>query len=203
MTTFHVDELSKHCSFVADIGYVAPIVYSERRASGHHLTVVPFLDCPEQVRADVGRLLRDAFPRETEGIEDVEAYVKRHWGGADAMYVLAVDGTCAGCVAVDRKNFDPCISHLTVAKERRGQGLGKVLMTVAERYVTHIGFDYVCLWCEHALLRYYVQQGYDKKDDVKPGVALLRKPLRRNASHKPEPEPASAWEPNDVGFALV
>ena len=165
---------SKHCTFVADVGFVCPPTFplSERGAVQQQV-VTPYLDCTLDVQRAVARHLVETWHAETDGVvgstpEEAVAFIERHWSTADVMYVLTVGGAYVGAVAVDRKNMVPCVSHLMVKPEHRGQGFGRSLMECAEAYVARcLAFSVVKLWCRDALVPFYERQGYRRAEQNK------------------------------------
>lgn len=165
---------SKHCTFVADVGFVCPPTFPLSECGAVQQQVVtPYLDCTLDVRRAVAQHLVETWHAETGGVvgstpQEATAFIEKHWSTADVMYVLTVGGAYVGAVVVDRKNMVPCVSHLMVKPEHRGQGFGQALMECAEAYVTRcLAFSVVKLWCRDALVPFYERQGYRRAEQNK------------------------------------
>jgi hypothetical protein len=187
---FVLSPSSKHCAFVADLGYVMPLILRGHVHRQMTLDIVPVGDCADDVKADLYKHFSDEWHIQTGAKleEEVSAFIGRTWSSADLLYVLTVDSKFAGCVAVDRLNFEPCISHLTVVPDKRKMGLSLVLIAIAEAYVkTRLGFAEVCLWCYPDLVEFYSKQGYKKtKGDQR--VVVMHKKLGDSTSMTVAPD---------------
>ena len=172
---FKLDAYSKHCSFVADCGFVTPLVYSDPDRA---IEIKPVLDCDETLQNELFEHFAEHWHVETgaKSADDASKYIITQWSSTDIMYVMSVDGKFAGCVAVDRKNVEPCISHLTVVPGLRGKKMSLLLMEIAESY-THqcLQFTSICLWCHEDLIPYYVKQGYTKTGQLTETIVTMRK----------------------------
>jgi GNAT superfamily N-acetyltransferase len=65
-----------------------------------------------------------------------------------------------GAVAVDRKNFEPFMSHLYVDEALRKRGYGERLVEHAIEYARAFKFNTLKLWCEVAMIPYYRNKGW-------------------------------------------
>lgn len=137
----------------ADIGTVYPL-----RVDGPEYTIVPFQKAPPDVQAVLVEKLQVLNPDLTI------AYVLEHWCGSDVFYVMVGAGAAAsdfiGAVAVDRKNFEPFMSHLYVDEALRKRGYGERLVEHAIEYARAFKFKTLSLWCEAAMLPYYRKTGW-------------------------------------------
>ena len=179
---FTVDQNSKHCAFVADSGFVAPLIYSDQT---RNLRLRPFLDSDANMQKQLCEHFASEWHEQTgaKTADEASRYIIKQWSSSDLMYVLEIDKMFCGCVAIDRNNFEPCVSHLTVVQSYRGQGLSKVLMEIAEAYIRDcLRFANVCLWCNTDMVMYYSKQGYKWIKDVDDGIVMMRKMLQDTTS---------------------
>jgi GNAT superfamily N-acetyltransferase len=166
--TTKCSELSQ---FLADIGTVTPLeVYSE------DYFIFPYQKTEPFIQEQVVHSLRELNP------EITHEYIKTHWSTSDILYVMtSPDTKFIGCMAVDRKNFYPFISHLYVTPEYRKKGFGERLLTLGEDYAKEFKFNEVKLWCKKILLPYYTKRGWKveskTKDSEEKEVWVLKKQL--------------------------
>ena len=157
---------SKQCSHSADVGFICPLKYEDpfQKVYVQDLSV-----CDDTVRNELASDLLHEWGsiNEVKSVEESSKFIEEQWCASDVMYVLISDNTFAGCVAVDRKNFLPCISHVYVVRDKRNKGFSKLLMQVAEEYIKSMGFDEARLWCEEKLANFYAKMGYleEKKQE--------------------------------------
>jgi hypothetical protein len=171
---------SKHCSFVADCGFVTPIRLSNYDHEGIVIDIMPILDCSLDVQSECYKTFADVWHVQTGAKleEEASSLILRQWSSADLMFVMTVDSAFAGCVAIDRKNFEPCISHLAIVPRLRGKRLSLFLMAIAENYIgTCLKFRAASLWCNIGLMPFYKNQGYVKVRTLTGGVVVMQKPL--------------------------
>jgi GNAT superfamily N-acetyltransferase len=171
---FKVDEASKQCTFVADIGYICPL-----RFTMEDLSIVAFLDCSPGVQRQVAEALLEEWG-ETLGIDSIEAAIAlilKQWSSSDIMYVMASNKNVLGFTAVDRKNFYPCISHLYVLPKYRGNGYSTMLMAIAETYIAHMHFTQAMIWCKPELVEFYKKNGYTIDKVLETNVVVMKKML--------------------------
>jgi GNAT superfamily N-acetyltransferase len=135
----------------ADIGTVYPL-----RVDGSEYTIVPFQKAQPDVQAVVVEKLHVLNPDLTI------AYILEHWCGSDVFYVMVGAGASdfIGAVAVDRKNFEPFMSHLYVDEAFRKRGYGERLVEHAIEYARAFKFKTLSLWCEAAMIPYYRKAGW-------------------------------------------
>lgn len=102
---------------------------------------------------DVGRLLHDfntEFDEETPGPERIAARVRALLAGGETTILLAGDGPDGLAVlrfrlALTTPGLECYLAELYVAPDRRGQGLGRALMTAAIDEARARGADYMDL----------------------------------------------------------
>lgn len=160
--------------YALDAGLILP--YASRVAD---CDVLPFADCADVIRERVRSVFLDEW-----GALDPVAYasttfIEDNWKGTDVVYVMVDDeGHLVGIVAIDRKNFYPSISHLYVVSERRNQGIGSLLLAVAEKYALYLSFTVVKLWCDETMTKFYETRGYERDDVLKqPGQIIMTKTI--------------------------
>ena len=152
--------------FLSDGGWVrAPMAMAE----GYRIM-------PYSLAADVTqRAATEALSAEW-GVAYTDAEVRLRWGGTDVMFLAAAGPEFIGCVAVDRTNFYPFVSHLYVAPALRGAGFGDRLLQVAEEHAVRLGFQEARLWCSDALLPYYNRRGWQAAGEpAEGGQTVLKK----------------------------
>jgi predicted GNAT family N-acyltransferase len=164
------------CRFTADSGKTCPIA----GYGNNTWKILPFQDVDETIQTKTC----DALCKEWndtyvgQGIEYSISNIKKEWsGGSDVLYV-ATDllDNFIGCVAVDRKNFYPVISHLLVEHDKRHTGLGKELVKFAEQFVKHsLKFKEVRLWCFAALVPFYQKLGYSVYEEKSKNMLMVKR----------------------------
>jgi GNAT superfamily N-acetyltransferase len=169
-----VDESSKQCTFAADIGYICPLKFTMEDTS-----IVAFLDCPSCVQNKVAHALLMEWGNtlEIDSVAKALKLVMNQWASSDIMYVMTMDSNLVGFVAVDRKNFFPCISHLYVHPDYRGNGYSAMLLAIAETYIAHMHFNEAQLWCKPNLVEFYKKNGYTESKIVDANTIVMKKPL--------------------------
>ena len=159
--------------YKADTGYVYPYV-----VTCGDIVIKPFQDQPDAIQAAVSDALQSEW-----GSRYSVGFINESWPDSDVMYVACTSrGDFVGCMAVDRKNFCPFISHLFVAPDLRKQGVGGLFLAVAEKYSRQkLKFDEMKLWCLPHVLPYYTKRGWVEesrdKDDQGREVRVMRKSL--------------------------
>lgn len=144
----------------SDIGTVYPI-----SAKSSNFSIIPFH------KASVA--LQDSIVSKLHGLNPdiTRDYVIDNWRGSDVFYVMATGdgdgGSVIGSVAVDRKNFEPFISHLYVDRPYRKKGYGERLLDHAIEYATQFKFENVKLWCDIDMIPYYRKHGWIEGDELK------------------------------------
>lgn len=147
----------------ADIGTVTPIeVYSSK------FCIIPYQSARIDAQKDIATKLRMLNP-------DISRdYILENWKGSDVMYVIISGNLCIGSVAVDRKNFEPFISHLYVDVDYRKKGYGKRLLEHGIEYARSFKFNTVKLWCEEAMVPYYLSHGWTKDNYTPEGLCIMK-----------------------------
>ena len=159
--------VSHMCQFSADSGMVCPPTETTSM-----FTIQPYQLCDENIqKAAVAHLANEWGPASLE-----EGYIERIWSRTDIMFVISDDSLFIGCVAVDRRNFFPVMSHLYVIPEKRGLGYGNRLLRFAERYALKLSFTEMKLWCSDDMVGYYVTKGW-VQEGAKDGQMIMRKDL--------------------------
>lgn len=173
----HAPELER---FEADVGYVRPCHYE---TSSIH--IVPFQRSSSVLKRTVASAILKEWPRESncKTTDEVETYILKHWGAGDLLYVCADklhDDSFIGCIAIDRKNFFPYISHLYVDDKYRRRGFSKILIEFAETVMTIQRYRESRLWCDPYLQNFYTKQGYIN-DGSQDGHLIMKKTLQHCA----------------------
>lgn len=165
---------SKRQAYVADTGYISPMIYT----SGN-ICIKPYDDYDSDIQQIVKDNMKDISIHPNALTQD---YIETNWQNADIFYVMTKGSLFCGCVAVDRMNFNPTISHLYVHPPFRGNGYSDLLLAVAEEYTLILGFNSAQLWCTLNLVEFYKKKGYMNEDDRtitqnSDTFYIMRKPL--------------------------
>ncbi len=153
------------CQFQADAGYV----FAPASKSDDGITVVPFPQCSDALQRTTSEHIFREWGKDLQvsSVDECLAIIRRQWSTAgDSMYVMsqsAREGHAAefiGCVAVDRKQFYPYISHLYVHPDHRKRGFGQQLVEHGVKHAAACKFSEVKLWCERKLLPFYEGLGW-------------------------------------------
>lgn len=165
---FYYNTYSELCQYIADVGYICPLKYVDEASK---ILVQPLQKYSPELQLIAADGLFSEFSDEMKVNNTYETidYLITTFHYTDVLYVLTVDDKFVGCVAVDRRNFYPFISHLFVVKGERKKGYSKLLMYVAEVYIKLFKFTEAKLWCKKHLQPLYARQGYkleDKQDDL-------------------------------------
>lgn len=171
---FEVDESSKQCTFVADIGYICPLKFTMG-----DICINAFMDCSVTVQKLVAKALSDEWglALKIDTVHNAMQLIQSHWSSSDLMYVMTSGDNVMGFVAVDRKSFYPCISHLFVMPDHRGNGYSGMLLAIAETYIAHMHFTEARLWCKPDLVEFYKKHGYTEEDKLDDANTLMLKLL--------------------------
>lgn len=156
MAQLQITKLSEIGTFVSDIGFVSPL---KLEINGY--VVLPFILVPKEVKAKALLYIRSEWQSSNEEYAD-EDFITNHWAGGDVFYVMIDSQTrhFIGCIAIDRKQFYPFISHLFIVPEMRGRHLGTILIRLAVEYGKELGFPNIRLWCVSKLITYYERFGF-------------------------------------------
>jgi GNAT superfamily N-acetyltransferase len=147
-----------HCH--ADIGITCPLeLYTES------IYIIPYQKASLDLQITLAKELLELNP------EVSKEYILDNWKGSDIMYVMASfsNNEFIGSIAVDRKNFEPFISHLFVANKYRKKGHAKRLLTFALEYSKCFKFNVAKLWCKPELVPFYTKLNWtfdSKKEDL-------------------------------------
>ena len=98
--------------------------------------------------------------------------LKESW----ALFLLdreEVVGFCRLGKCRDQHAHGCALTYVIVGKERRGKGLGKILMREAEAVALSLGFQYVYLWTQ--ISEFYAKLGYVNCERVAMATPSLRK----------------------------
>jgi predicted GNAT family acetyltransferase len=137
-----------HCH--ADIGTITAL-----QVDTPNFKILPFKKVPPDMQEIVATKLKSLNPKMSKH------YITENWNGSDIMYVMiSKDNKFIGTVAVDRKNFDPYISHLFVDPTFRKKGYGERLLDHGIDYARLFKFDAVKIWCVDSLVPYYSSKGW-------------------------------------------
>lgn len=150
----------------ADIGTVTPIeVYAS------DFCIIPY----QSAKIDTQHELADKLHSLNTDIS--RDYILENWKGSDVMYIMISGNNCIGSVAVDRKNFEPFISHLYVDELYRNKGYGKRLLEHGILYSKEFKFNTVKLWCDEEMIPYYEKLGWMKDKRLPSGLHIMQKCL--------------------------
>lgn len=140
-----------HCH--ADIGTITAL-----QVDSSNYKIIPFKKVSPDMQEIVAVKLKSLNPKMSPH------YIHENWNGSDIMYVMiSKDDKFIGTVGVDRKNFDPYISHLFVDTVFRKKGYGERLLDHAIEYARLFKFEMVKLWCVDALIPYYASKGWTQE----------------------------------------
>lgn len=150
-----VSKCTEYTQFFADIGNVSPLeVYSSS------YFILPYPKVSSEVQEELIYTVQELNPSLTD------AYIQEHWG--PQMYVMIDSlGHWIGCMAMDRKNFYPCISHLYIHPSYRKQGYAKRFLQHGEDVAKEFRFQEVKLWCKESLILYYERYGWSQEGTAK------------------------------------
>jgi GNAT superfamily N-acetyltransferase len=166
---------SELCTFMADAGLVCPLQVDDSQ-----YTIRPYQHCSRKVQEAVSAALfaewQDGAAKE---VDYTDEGIRKAWPGGDVLYVASDDADLfMGCVAVDRRNFHPFISHLLVTPSARGRGLGSRLLKHGEEYARCLRMESVKLWCRPHMVPFYAKRGYvladAKKSDISDIVVMSK-----------------------------
>ena len=137
-----------HCH--ADIGTITAL-----QVDSSNYKILPFKKVSSDIQDIVATKLKSLNPKMTKH------YISENWLGSDILYVMiSKDDKFIGTVGVDRKNFDPYISHLFVDTVFRKRGYGERLLEHGIEYSRLFKFETVKLWCVDTLIPYYASKGW-------------------------------------------
>ena len=137
-----------HCH--ADLGTITAL-----QVESSNYKILPFKKVHPDMQEIVATKLKSLNPKMTKH------YILENWIGSEIMYVMiSKDDKFIGTVAVDRKNFEPYISHLFVDTVFRKKGYGERLLEHGIEYSRLFKFEDVKLWCVDSLVPYYASKGW-------------------------------------------
>lgn len=137
-----------HCH--ADLGTITAL-----QVESSNYKILPFKKVHPDMQEIVATKLKSLNPKMTKH------YILENWIGSEIMYVMiSKDDRFIGSVAVDRKNFEPYISHLFVDTVFRKKGYGERLLEHGIEYSRLFKFEDVKLWCVDSLVPYYASKGW-------------------------------------------
>jgi len=162
---FGYSKLQKQCCHQADAGVVCPLVMVSPT-----LTIAPYFDIDSGAKIDIIIELEKEWPEYTD------QFIEKNFSCGDMLYVATnTRGEVVGCVAVDRKRFQPFISSLLVVGTNRGKGYGGTLLAFAETYIKQFGFNVSHLWCSQDMIPYYQKRGYEVEAEEKSAFVMVKK----------------------------
>jgi GNAT superfamily N-acetyltransferase len=142
--------------------------------------IVNLRDCPEHLES-VARWCAVAFAGSEKAADRVAAALREHLEERPYPFtlVLLYADRPVGCVhgveseLDERPDLEPFIAALFVVEERRGEGLGSLLLNAAERQARAAGFAtaYLCAWSRP---EWYIARGWTI---VEPEAGEKRVPL--------------------------
>lgn len=170
---------SELCTFMADAGLVCPLQVDE-----DEYMIRPYQHCSPKIQDAVSAALGAEW-QQTDDVEYTDAGIRKAWPGGDVLYVAAAKNAelFLGCIAVDRRNFHPFISHLLVTPSARGRGYGSRLLKLGEDYARCLRMESVKLWCKPHMVPFYEGRGYVFAERRKSDIIVMSKDLLYKASH--------------------
>lgn len=159
-TIHHIQDLAQ---FLWDSGIMYPM-----RVDSKDYTIVPYQLVDPSVRDELRKMLNKEWG---DGNLYTEEYITKKWFGPNVMYVMtSSDKTIPiGCVAIDKHNFYPYISHLYVNEVYRSLGCGSILLKIAEYHAKSLNINIGKLICNEVMCAFYVRNGWiveNKVDEV-------------------------------------
>jgi GNAT superfamily N-acetyltransferase len=157
-------KVESRADYLSDVGMISPpYVMTDQ------FQIIPFEYVDESMQSQIINLLNDEFGKSSD-IEYSNTFIRDNWTGANIFYVMTSPDRLKlyGTVAIDRKNFYPCISQLYIVEDQRGRDLAKHLINYSNRYIKTLNFSQSKLWCEDKLLNFYEKLGWkfeSKKDN--------------------------------------
>ena len=160
------------CDYLADNDFACPLQVREATYE-----IRPYQDVSSAAQEAAVKMLTTEW-----GAYIDDAFIRAQWPSTDVLYVMtSPEATAAtvhvfACMAVDRKNFYPFMSHLIVAPDRRKKGWATIMMQLARKHAGMQGFDQVKLWCAKDMVPFYQKAGWALDDDAtlsKPGDMVV------------------------------
>jgi GNAT superfamily N-acetyltransferase len=112
-------------------------------------------------------------------IPEMIKFIKDHWSNGDSFYVyIGPDENVRGGIGIDLSNNEPYLSNMFIIPSIRKHGYSKILMKYAEIHAKRFEFNYIKLWCDPSLERYYQKFGYQidtETKNAKNDVLILKK----------------------------
>ena len=143
-------------------GLTRPSQYVDKRSSTKEIQILPFQLCPTDLQIATCQHVLSAWRAETECSTTRETYdfITKNFVAGDIFYILTQSNDFIGCVALDRKNFYPYLTHLYVRPDHRKQGYARLLVDFI-RYICRMQRDAdVRLNCSLELYDFYNKLGF-------------------------------------------
>lgn len=156
---------SKFCEYKADTGYTCPLVVTDGQ-----LTIQPYAESGKHAMESASQALKREW-----GSAYSPEYILKKWEGTDVLYVMTKNEHFVGCVAVDRQQFVPVLSHLYVVESERNNGHARKLLQVIDKYVKEVLlFNEIKLWCDPKLKKFYESFGWQvESHKIEKGKSVL------------------------------
>lgn len=106
--------------------------------------------------------------------EQAAEFLSSDWSNGDELYVLQQTQNFVGCVAVDRKNCFPFVSHLFVETNQRQKGYAKAMLMFVGKVASLHGFHDVSLWCKPELQAFYEKLAW-QQEGRQNGLVIMKK----------------------------
>lgn len=158
--------INSHCCHQADAGTVCPLSWYSSKIG---MSISPYFDLPADAKVSIIVELGNVWPEYTD------QFILKNFSCGDMLYVATISQKVVGCVAVDRKRFQPFISTLLVVPDMRNKGYSKFLIQFAEQYVKQFGFNESRLWCRSNLLDFYKALGYTTECKEGENIVMKKK----------------------------
>ncbi len=140
-------------------GLIKPLMYEDRVNS---VSILPFQSIPKTTQITLCSALLQEWKSTIDclDIEQVKEYIEKNWQAGDIFYALAFGSQFIGCVAIDRKNFYPYLTHLYISPSHRGNGYAALLIKFTEIVLIQQQDRDVRLNCAKSLKSFYEGHGF-------------------------------------------
>lgn len=149
-------EIIERSEYLADVGYVAPYYLKTNK-----FNIIPFEKVNKNLRTLLIELLNIEFEKEFNQTYN-EQFIRQKWTGVQVFYIITnrEQDKLIGSIAIDNKNYFPCISNLYILLEYRNQGYATFLLNYANKYIKSLGLNLSRLQCNDRMLEFYEKKGW-------------------------------------------
>ena len=156
---YQYEPLTNREEYQADIGYFSPYYLTSNL-----FDIIPYENTPLNIKKQVCKMLNHEFGTSELFYDD--DYITSNWKYTNIFYIIMTKKSLLGTIAIDRKNFYPCISQLCIVPSKRSLGLGKYLINFANKYIKSMGFNTSRLWCKEELIPYYQKLNWSVENQI-------------------------------------